>query len=86
MRCGAVRVTAPKRFYQAEVFHELNTRKIELLQDFFAFLLHPSWIWLPGFGTPWVSASPSSKSTARTPPEYNFSADLVNLFGVTCPP
>ena len=34
-------VTAPKCHHQAKVFHELNPRKIELLQDVLAFLLHP---------------------------------------------
>ena len=40
-RCATVsfmlgEVTAPKCFYQAKVFHELNRPKIELLQDVFA--------------------------------------------------
>ena len=71
------RMTAPKCFYQAKVFHELNPRKIELLQDVFSFSLRPHLCrpqscppeeFSPAWQIPGPVLAPTSQRGIRRPP------------------
>ena len=75
---GEGEVTAPKCFYQAKVFHELNASSVELLQSVFVTSLHPH-LCRPHQRASDGGSQAMSKPTSRTQKEVTEDAKQFQL-------